>query len=172
MEKIKENLKNMHKNKPVRTIIGILLFLIVVLTAFQAGVFIGYRKASFSNNLGNRYYRQAFEDGKHDGSFGFFGGEIPSGSGAVGKIVRIDQASFVVATPDNIEKTIKITDDTLIRKFRDKISLTDLKIGDQVIVLGGANEKSEIEAKLVRLLPPPPIDENLATSTQATSSQQ
>ena len=61
MEQIKNNLKNLHKNKPIRTIIAILLFLIIVLTAFQAGIFIGYQKASFSNGLGNKYYKQAFE---------------------------------------------------------------------------------------------------------------
>ena len=171
MEQIKNNLKNLHKNKPIRTIIAILLFLIIVLTAFQAGIFIGYQKASFSNGLGNKYYKQAFEGDRWGGSMmGFFDRDLPGGNGAVGKIVRIDTESIVVATPDNIEKTVKISKDTLIRRFRDEVTLKELKVGDQIVVLGSQNDKAEVEAKLIRLLPPPPSEFSAASKTLQTSS--
>lgn len=169
-----EKLKNLHKNKPAQTVIAILLFLIIILTAFQAGIFIGYQKASFSNNLGNKYYKQAFEgDRRNGGMMGFFDKDLPGGNGAVGKIVRIDTESILVATPDNVEKTIKINNDTLIRKFRDKIEIKELKVGDQIIVLGSQNDKAEVEAKLIRLLPPPPPQESVGTTTplQTSSTQ-
>jgi len=168
-----ETLKNLHKNKPVRTVIGILLFLIIILTAFQAGIFIGYQKASFSNGLGNKYYKQAFGgDKRGTGIMNSFEKDLAGGNGAVGKIVHINETNIVVATPDNIEKTININGNTLIRKFRDEISIKDLKVGDQIIVLGSPNDKSEIEAKLIRLLPPPPDTNGTSTQLQNLVPQQ
>ena len=38
METIKNNIRNIHKNRPVQTILGILILLIVILSAFQAGI--------------------------------------------------------------------------------------------------------------------------------------
>lgn len=155
-----ETLKRLHKNKPVRTILIVLLFLIIVLTAFQAGIFIGYQKATFSNGLGNRYYNETFEGGRHRGPMmGIFDENLPGGNGAVGKIVRIDNSTIVVATTDNIEKIILVTNDTLIRKYRDRIKMEDLKIGDQIVVIGSQNKEAKIDAKLIRLLPTP-INEN------------
>ena len=101
---------------------------------------------------------------------GFFDRDLPGGNGAVGKIVRIDTESIVVATPDNIEKTVKISKDTLIRRFRDEVTLKELKVGDQIVVLGSQNDKAEVEAKLIRLLPPPPSEFSAASKTLQTSS--
>ena len=172
MEKIKNHIKTLHNNKPVRTIIIILLFLIIVLTAFQAGIFIGYQKAQFSNRLGDRYYKQTFEGDRRGGPMmGFFNEDLPGSNGAVGKIVHINEASVVVATPDNVEKTVLINEDTLIRKFREEVSIKNLKVGDQIIVLGPANDKAEIEARLIRLLPPPPLEfSGTSSQLQATST--
>lgn len=165
METIKNNIKNLHKNKPVRVILATLLFVIIILTAFQAGMFVGYQKASFSNGLGKKYYKQAFEGDKRGGPFDFLGQDLPGGSGATGKIIRIDlpSNSILVATPDNIEKTIRVNDETLIRKFRNKISIKDLNVGEQIIALGSPDYKGEIKAKLIRLVPPPPNE--IGTST-------
>src|SRR3989344_4841743 len=64
--------------------------------------------------------------------------------------------TFVVAGPDNVEKTIRVSDETLFREFREELSSEDIVIGSFVVVLGSPNEGGEIEATLVRFLPPPP----------------
>jgi hypothetical protein len=81
---------------------------------------------------------------------------MPLGHGAVGKIVSISLPLVVVAGPDNLEKTVVITDGTEIREFRETVSSDQLQIGDFIIVLGSPNDEGQVEAKLIRLAPPPP----------------
>ena len=157
--------KKEYATKIIQRILIIVGVLVVILVIFQAGMFVGYRKASFSYSMGDRYYRTFDEPGR--GYFGQFDKDLPEANGAVGSIVRISLPTFVVATPDNIEKIIRINDDTIIRQFRNVATASDLKVGDKVVALGNPNGQAEIEAKLIRILPAPPP----TTPTQATSTQ-
>lgn len=145
------------QTKKFQTAAFALLSLFAVLIIFQAGVVVGYKKAVFSRGLGENYSR-AYGDPDHDGD-GFFG-RIPgdnmtSSHGAVGKIVRITLPTIVVASKDAVEKVIHVSDDTNIRKFRNEMKSTDLVVGDFIVVLGEPNTDSQIEARLIRVLPPP-----------------
>jgi hypothetical protein len=48
-----------------------------------------------------------------------------------------------------------IGDKTIIRKAREEITLKNIIVGDFLSVVGEANNKGEIEAKLVRVMPSP-----------------
>jgi hypothetical protein len=166
-------------------ILKLLIVLIAILIIFQAGIFVGYHKAGFYKSMGENCYRTFDKKGKgqHDkgdimngiregGKFMMPDSNIPGGSGAVGKIVSINLPNIVVASPDNIEKTINISNDTLVRQFRENIDVKSLKVGDYIVVIGergttsrdGVDNKDEntsasigvVKAKLIRLLPPPP----------------
>ncbi|MFA6897827.1 MAG: hypothetical protein WC250_00240, partial [Candidatus Paceibacterota bacterium] len=76
--------------------------------------------------------------------------------GATGKIVSIKLPTLVVASPDSVEKVVLVGDNTEIRRFRDVIKAIDLKVDDVVVVVGSPNDSSQIEARLIRVLPPPP----------------
>jgi hypothetical protein len=138
-------------------LIGIFIA-IVALVIFQAGVAVGERKASFAHRFGENFEKN-FKDPR-GGEFmqrGFPGGaDMPGGHGAVGEIVSIALPLIVVAGPDNLEKTVVITDTTEIREFRDSIESTELEVGDFIIVLGNPNDAGQVDAKLIRLAPPPP----------------
>lgn len=127
---------------------------LVVLCVFQAGVFVGYRKASFTYHSGDNYYRTFGE--RHD----TFNMPVRTGfvaaHGAVGKIVSITLPTFMVEGPDNVEKVVLIGTSTLIRRFDEQLQPTDLKADDFVVVLGEPNEEAQIEAKLIRIMPAPP----------------
>lgn len=152
------DLKNIHKLRTTKIVLISFIAVICVLTVFQAGVFVGYRKASFSYSLGDRYYK-AFDRKDHKGGPNPFNDkELFGANGAVGTILRVSLPTIVVSNPDNTEKIIRINNDTLIRQFRDTASTSDLKIGEHVIVIGNPNDQAEINAKLIRLLPPPPDD--------------
>jgi hypothetical protein len=60
-----------------------------------------------------------------------------------------------VADIDGNEKTITISTSTDIRKFKDSVKAEYLKIDDFVTVLGNPNDKAEVEAKLIRIMPNP-----------------
>ncbi len=139
--------------------IGILL---VALVIFQAGIAVGYHKASFGDRMGKAYYRafdKEYQSGKRD--FKRMRGErIPAGFGAAGKIVKIEESQIVIEEKDNTEKFVEITDQTIIRKFKDQVTKTDLQVSDFVVVIGEPNAEGVVVAKLVRLLPPPPETNN------------
>ncbi|MFA5744688.1 MAG: hypothetical protein WC887_00510 [Candidatus Paceibacterota bacterium] len=138
-------------------LVGIFISIIILLI-FQAGIAIGERKASFACHFGDNFERN-FKD-PQGGSFmqkGFSGmAGMPGGHGAVGKIVSITLPFVVVAGPDNLEKTVVFTTGTEIREFRTIIPASKLTVGDFIVVLGTPNTEGQIEAKLVRLAPPPP----------------
>jgi len=132
---------------------------LVALLVFQAGVFVGYRKASFSYGWGERYFRGFGERERFTmprGVGGMMRGGFPAFSdahGVVGRIVSIELPTFVVSGKDGVEKVVRIATTTAIHSMRDLATSTDLKADDTVVVFGTPNADSEIEAKLIRVMP-------------------
>lgn len=136
-----------------------LVFGFVLFLVFQAGVFVGHRKAAFSFRFGDNYYR-VFEGQPRGGKFftkmrGPFPDKLIEGHGAVGEVVSVDMPTFAVLGRDGVEKSILVEDDTVIRRFREEVEPADIAVGDFAVVLGEPNEDSQIEAKFIRILPPP-----------------
>ncbi len=147
-----ETIKKQLESKTFRKVLYVVGSLIVALIIFQAGVFVGFHKALFSGRLGDNY-RETF-GGRGGVVFGMMrDNDYPVANGAVGKILKITLPTLVIMGPDNIEKIILLKEDTLIREFREPIKPTDLKINDQIVVIGSPNASSQIEAKLIRLVP-------------------
>ena len=129
--------------------------LIIVLLIFQAGVFIGYHRATFSYQFGDNY-RQTFgmRGGGLPGGMEMFGGGFSNAHGSIGKIISITLPTLVMEDRDGVEKVILLTDDTVIRYLRDEFKAESLKAGDVVVVIGSPNERAQIEAKFIRVMPP------------------
>jgi len=150
-------LKNLSRPKIFQLVIGLIIALVVLLVTFQAGRFIGFRQAVFSGHFGDNYYR-AINGPDHGplgntGPRGFWSDDLPNSHGAAGKIIKINLPTLVVICPDNLEKVIKVGDDTIVRRWRESIKASDLKVGDFIVTIGGADDNSQIVAKLIRLLP-------------------
>lgn len=131
---------------------------IVALIIFQAGVFVGFSKASFSYRLGDNFH-SAFGEGPRGAMMfppgspeGFSPGGFSEAHGVAGKIIKISLPTVFVEGNDAVEKTILINDDTLIKEFRQTISPADLKVDDNVVVIGTPNTQGQIEAKLIRVV--------------------
>jgi hypothetical protein len=141
--------------------------IILTLVIFQAGMFVGERRAAFSYRFGDNYFRNF---GEHEGRHGALGiereGKFPEAHGAMGKILSITPPTLVTLGRDNIEKVILINDKTVIKHFRDEATLADLRVDDFIVVIGAPNDASQIAAKFIRILPPPPnFTTNNSTST-------
>ncbi|OGG66271.1 hypothetical protein A3I99_00235 [Candidatus Kaiserbacteria bacterium RIFCSPLOWO2_02_FULL_45_11b] len=147
------------KSKSFQGILIGIVISIVALGIFQTGVMVGEHKARFSHHFGDNFERN-FIDANRPGAMPFaeeMGDmRLPVGHGSAGEVVSVTLPTFVVAGPDNVEKTIRVSDETLFREFREELSSEDIVIGSFVVVLGSPNEGGEIEATLVRFLPPPP----------------
>ena len=143
------------RSKSFRRIVYGIGAVLVVLIIFQAGEYVGYRKAGFSYHLGDTYYRAFEGPGMMRGTPPFFEHEFPAAHGAAGKVLSVNLPTFVLDGSDGVEKVVVISDDTVVRHFRDDTASTSITAGDFVIVLGDPNEASQIEAKLIRVIPPP-----------------
>lgn len=132
---------------------------IIILMVFQTGMFVGYRKASFSYRWGDNYYRIFGKHHKGERIMGgrvtdfFHSGDLTNSSGSIGQIASIDLPSLTINNTDGTERMVLIADDTVIRRYRETINANDLKIGDFIVVIGAPNDSSQVEAKIIRIMP-------------------
>ncbi|MFA6430233.1 MAG: hypothetical protein WC229_00455 [Candidatus Paceibacterota bacterium] len=150
-----KNIEETFKNLKLRTIAYIIGGLIIALIIFQAGMFVGFKKAGFAFRMGEQYFRQMKGGPEGFPMMGIGRDDFGSSHGAIGKIVSIKLPSIVVTDRDGIEKTVVISTSTDIKRFKEVIKSEDLKINDFVTVIGSPDDKAQVEAKLIRIMPNP-----------------
>ena len=128
--------------------------LILFLLVFKAGVFVGYKKASFSYKWGENYHRNFA--GPREGFFGdlkrgFGDKDFIDAHGIFGTIIKIDGNIILIKGKDNVETAVLVSDTTVIRRGRETIKPADLKTDDRIVIIGSPNDQGQIEAKLIRL---------------------
>ena len=149
----KQDIKKRNHDILKWVIIGLAGFVIVVLI-FGAGMFVGGMKARFSYRWAESYHKNFA--GPKGGFFGDWQGSPPvpgdfiESHGTFGEIITINDSDFVINGRDGVEKIIIIKEDTAIKKGRITIKKDELKVGDQVVIIGSPNEQGQIEAKLIR----------------------
>jgi len=149
----KIDMKDFFKSKFFSGIIITLVILIGICLVFQAGKFVGQRKAEFSRGMGDNYSRIFDRPSGVMNMIGLPPLDLPGSHGSVGKIIKIDLPKVVVEDRENVEKVIVISDKTTIREFREEIKPDDLEVGDFIVVLGKPNNNGQIEADLIRIMP-------------------
>ncbi len=159
-------------SKTARKILMGIGALIIILLIFDVGILVGYKKGTFSCRLSDNYFRIFGEEqGDNVGlNTQIPQGEMPTGHGAVGTIAHIDLPVLIVANADKLEKSVHISDSTIIRRINKTIHASDLKIDDFVVVVGSSNNQGQVEAKLIRVLPPSPTVSPTPIATGTASS--
>lgn len=153
MQKIHEKILKIFESK---ILVGILYgvgIVIGIVLIFSAGVSVGFRKASFGRAWGDNYERNFGM--MPPGRMGLERDSFPNAHGAIGKIIKIELPTLIVQDKENTEKVILIGDDTRIQKMRESLKINELKINDFVVIIGSPNDKGQIEAKFIRLMPIP-----------------
>ncbi len=145
--------------------------IILLLLSFQGGVFVGFHKASMGFMVDQRYER-AYGNHIKSGPFGIPNDDFPEAHGAIGRVLSVHLPTIIVEDK-NTEKIVRIAPDTIIRKNRVKISEAQITTSDFVVVIGEPNDQQEINAKFIRMIPPPAGYVGKSTSTQysTTTSQ-
>ncbi len=150
------NTNNILESKLFKAIVFGIAILIILVFIFGLGVFVGTKKADFSFRWADQYHRNF--GGPQRGFFGdMMGDQFTNSNGVFGQILKIDGQILTIKGKDNAEKSILVGDETSIIRQRDNIKLSDLKTDDVVVVIGEPNDNGQIEAKLIRVLPPPPM---------------
>lgn len=155
---VKNNLRCALNSKTFKIIVYTLGVLAVAFLIFEIGMVAGFRKASFGRDWGENYENNF--GSPHRMQFGReFGdmGNLPNAHGAIGKIIKVELPNLVVLDgKDNTEKVIILSDDTEIHMMKDLIKKEELKENMDVMIIGSPNSSGQIEAKLIRILPPRP----------------
>jgi hypothetical protein len=149
------NFSKIFQSKILAISLGIILAIVALLLAFKLGTVVGFHKADFSFKWGENYHRnfagpkEGFFKNLDDRNF------MPA-HGVFGKIIKIDVGSLIIQGQDNIEKSIYLSNKTIIERFRETIKPQDLKIDDRVVIIGAPSSTGQIEAQFIRIMPPPP----------------
>lgn len=146
------------ESKTFQTVTWTLLAVVVGVLIFAAGATFGARKAEFSYRWGENYHRNFA--GPNNGFMDPAGGpqdrEFIKGHGIFGQIIKKEGQLLSIKDSDQVEKAILVGEKTSIRRFRDNIKIEDLQINDLIVVIGEPNDSGQIEAKLIRVMPPSP----------------
>jgi hypothetical protein len=136
-------------------LVGLAVFIVLALV-FKIGMFVGEKKAQFSFRWAENYHKM-FAGPKA----GFLGNlrmppfsEFIEGHGTVGEIIKIEGNNLIVKGRGDVEKLILVNEKTIIKSGFKNIKVSDLKIGDIIVIIGSPNDKGQIEAKLIRVFPP------------------
>jgi hypothetical protein len=156
---MKNKIKKILESKTFLAVICTIGVLAVLFFVFRAGMEAGFRKASFGRDWGKNYemnfgspHRGPEMMGKGFGDFR----NLPNAHGAIGKIIKIELPTIIVLDEkENTEKVVLIDATTQVYRMKDVIKVEDLKLDDQIVVIGSPNASGQIEAKLIRFLPVP-----------------
>lgn len=158
-----------NNSKKFKIVIGIVGSVIVALVIFACGVAVGLHKARFSYQWGQNYERNFMgsgrdfshntmsrgERGLEGGIMGFFRDidekNFRNAHGVAGTIISIADNNLIIKDRDNKENTVAISDKTIIKHNMDDLKITDLKAGDQLVVMGNPNDQGVVSADLIRV---------------------
>lgn len=151
------NYKDFYQSKLFLRLLYVIGGVAVLLIVFYAGMVAGSHRALFAVRWGENYERNFL--GSMRGSLlpregrGLF----PNSHGTFGPVLKIDSASstLAIAGDDGVEKSVLVGTSTIIRRYQSSIKITDLKVGDDVVVFGAPNQLGQITAGLIRVLPSP-----------------
>ena len=142
-------------SKIFKIVILCIAVFMVLAFVFNLGVFVGEKKAEFSFKWAEKYHKNF--GGPEAGFFGNMmemGRQFTEANGVFGEIININNQTITIKGIDNIEKSILVGDKTTLRFQRDDKKFSDLKIGDSIVVVGQPNDNGQIEANLIRVMPP------------------
>jgi hypothetical protein len=148
---LKTNIKKLYSSSGSTVVVVIVGGVVVGLLIFHAGVAYGERHAfGRMHGLGR---------GEPPPGFGMLSHSfIPEGHGAVGTITALASSTMTLKLRDGGTQTIYIDSDTVIHGLTPSETLTSLKVGEDIAVIGEPDEDNagQINAKLIRVLPPMP----------------
>ena len=150
-------MEHFFKSSTVTKVIVGLCVLLVAALVFEAGVFVGYHRESYSYNRDLAYERgfanpnSIFQPFMDDDDMG-------APHGAIGQIVAVHMPTIMIKNHNATEQIISIGTSTTIRLLNGDASTSDLKVGNGVIVIGEPGDEGQVQASFVRILPPPPTD--------------
>ncbi len=152
--KLSYGMHNIHKSKWFIAAVAGLVEIILLLLVFRLGMVLGAHRAEFEGVWAKNYGR-LFGEPKKDFFAEFSRDDRINPFGNAGIVLSANGNIFVMKSSNNIEKTILVTTSTIIRSRMSTIGVSDIKVGDPIVVIGDPNGSGEIVARFVRTFPLP-----------------
>ncbi len=152
-------MKDIFQSKVFKGIILGIAGLVILSFVFCMGVYVGTKRADFAFKWAEEYHRNFA--GPKGGFFGdLAGGDFGNANGVFGQLIKIDGQNLTIKGVDNVEKIIVTGPKTSILYQRKNIKISDLKINENVVVIGDPDNNSQIQAELIRVMPMAPQNIN------------
>ena len=147
------DLQNLGQSKQFKWLLLGLGMLIILLLVFQLGMFVGFRKASFSYGWGDNYHRNF---GGPRGGFlrDFVGKDFINSHGTTGTVAKVDGNTVIIKDQDGKEKSVIVSGNATVRKGAEAITVADLKVDERIVVIGTPEDDSSITAEIIRVFYP------------------
>ena len=166
----KEDAKSFLESKKIARIMAAVIIMAGIIFVFHIGEEFGYKKAELMDQVSGNYYKTFGPgDPRKTGPLGYLFDDQTGTHGVAGKVANVTAGKIVVEDNEGIEKTVTTDSDTIIKKQRNTISINDIQPDDFIVVIGSPNANGEIDAKIIRVVPPP-ITQATSTNTQTSSS--
>ena len=170
----KEEVKSLLESKKTERLMTVILIIACVIIVFHTGEEFGYKKEQLMDNVSNGYYKTLGPgDVRRTGPFGYLFDDQTGTHGVSGKVISVTADKILVEDNEGIEKTVLVDSNTTIKKQRATISESDIKPDDFMIVIGSPTTDGQVDAKIIRILPPPgspPEDMDSASTTSGSST--
>jgi hypothetical protein len=139
MENVEEKVNQ--RSQPVhhdtwKIVVVALCSLLVLVIVFGAGMLAGLEKAEFSQHWQTGYYPRM----------------VLNAHGVAGPVIRVNQDSLVIEDRDGSEKTALVSPDTTIKEDGNTIGISQVKLNDQVVVIGSPDDQGEVKASIIRVM--------------------
>lgn len=153
--------KRFNGNKKVSTALIVLAVLFILGLTLEIGKEIGEHRGNFTKNWGMGYSNNfKFSDGDENSHYGMGNmmggsrnGNFKSSYGAMGKVLTVSSSTLTVLdNNDNVEKSVLINSETIMRNGRNNASTTAITPDSFVMVIGEPNKNGQIVAKFIRLM--------------------
>ena len=148
-------MSNFLKSRLFRILLACLGALILIVGSFSLGVNVGERKARHLSGWAENYGRMFPMRRDFPGDMPFAPPPMSESHGVFGKVLSVSDQTVVVQGQDGVEQNVLMTSSTEIRIGRDQAKASDIKPDEDASVFGTPNDKGQIEARLIRLMPRP-----------------
>lgn len=136
-----------------------ILCTVILLSVFQLGSMVGFRKARFACQWGERYgamigmpLHPPGQQGPGPGSMMDWPQRgVPVAHGANGVVISVSDKALVVKDIDGIEKIILVSSSTKIRKGDVDVKISDISPEDRAVIMGRPDETGGLEAGFIRV---------------------
>ncbi|MDD5731849.1 MAG: DUF5666 domain-containing protein [Patescibacteria group bacterium] len=156
-----KELKEFLSSKGAKLAICLIGLVIVIGLAFCAGFVASRKKAGFGIRQGKNYnqtFRGGMMNGSRSGSSNVFNGMMGKSvaqrnTSISGKITNLTGNSITIQGQNGVESTFTITAQTSIQNSSGAITVSGLKVGDNVSIVNLPNNTGTAEARSISVAP-------------------